>query len=294
MIDELITYLSPQLGKCKKVGSQLRFCCPDCDKGEKYNLEICCNPNSVHYKKFNCWGCPLKGNVRGLLSKYAIDNSWRNIDYFKFNKINDFIKEENKQQIILPNGLISFSLHQEAVNYLLKERNLERKILIERNVLYCYSEEESLFNHLIFPFYENKRLIGYSSQNLSTKKYRNHRDLNFIAYDEFINWNFPIIITEGIYDCYSVVNAIPTLGLELSKTLLNKVKEKKIILAFDNNYEISYEEKVKRAKQLYKYDAKIVDIFDLKEYKDLNDYKVRDADGLRNDLKNTFEKLNLI
>jgi hypothetical protein len=297
MIDEKIRlYLEPNLGQCKKGYGQIRFCCPICDKGRKFNLEICVNEKSHRYKLANCWGCSLKGNIRTLLKSYATDESWRQDPDFKINFEDSYSFEKNEKQaeVEFPDGTMPYFLKKEVKEYLTIERGISEKVLHERNIMYCFAKDDKLYNHIIFPFYSNGKLIGYTTQNFETKKYKNFMKLDFIAYDEFINWEYPIVLTEGIYDCLSVPNAIPLLGINLSKTLLKKLKDKKIILAVDNNTEVPMELKIKMINKIKEWSAEVTTIFDLGEYKDLNDFHQKDSVGLQQAMFILFQLLNFI
>lgn len=294
MIDEKIRiYLEPNLGQCKKTHGQLRFCCPVCDKGKKFNLEICINEKSPRYKLVNCWACSLKGNIKTLLKGYAIDESWKQDPELNTTSTVIFENDKNPVDITFPEGVMPYFLKKEVKEYLTLERGIPEKILKERNVLYCFSNDDKLYNHIIFPFYSNNKLIGYTTQNFDTKKYKNFMRLDFIAYDEFINWNYPVIITEGIYDSFSVPNAIPLLGINLSKSLLKKIKDKKVILALDNNDEVPIEKKIEIVNKIKEWSVELITIFDLEKHKDLNEYHQKDSVGLKQTMFTLFQLLNL-
>ncbi|MEO6303075.1 MAG: hypothetical protein ABIP51_07865 [Bacteroidia bacterium] len=283
-------YLVNKLGRSKYSSQGLKYCCPKgCDSSQtKFNLEINLSKSSKHYLKFNTWCCHYKGYLTRLFKDYADSDGWRNIkELFTSNSVS-FEKQEVTTSE-LPKS-IPYYLSTDVNSYLKDIRNLHDLILQERKVLFCYTESELLYNHIIFPYYENGILIGYSSQNFETKKYKNHRDLNFIPYKEFLNLNYPLIITEGIYDCFSVPNSIPMLGTSPSKELLKFGKDKKIILALDND--VSLELKKEIADAFYFYGAKLVAIFGLKDYKDLNEWRIKDKEGLKIELKIIFDLLN--
>jgi hypothetical protein len=284
-------YIGPKLGEGKYTAQGLKYCCPKdgCDSSQtKFNLEINLSKGTTKYLKFHCWACHYKGHLRFLFTDYAISESWRSISELKDVSYipQDKIEKLNEELPVT----IPYYLSDKVTEYLIKERQIHESILLERKVFYCYSEEDKYYNKIIFPFYENGHLIGFSSHDLKTKKYKNHRDLNFVPYKEFINPNYPIIITEGIYDCYSVPNAVPMLGTKPSKELLKFCKDKKVILALDND--IPIEEKKKISDMFYYYGAKLVSIFDLKQFKDLNEYRCKEREELKFELKTLFELLN--
>ena len=210
------------------------------------------------------------------MSNHSIVDDWKP---FVSKKHHSETIEEEVNEYKLPEATIPFYLSEEAKNYLLNERKLDDEVLIKHKVRYCYSKEDELYNHIIFPYYEDDRLIGFSSQNLTTKKYKNHRALNFIPYKEFINPYFPIIITEGIYDALSVINAIPLLGTKLNKEVLKFVRDKTIILAMDSDIK----DIQSMIDELYFYGAKEVYNFEF-SYKDLNEYRQQNLKQLKKGL----------
>lgn len=285
---EINGYLEEQLGRGKYTAQGIKYCCPKphCDPSQtKYNLEVNLFKHSKSFLFFNCWACHYKGHLSNLLKTYADSPNWRSIPELKQDYSNEYdvkIKEEVK----LP---LSFSFHlsEKIFDYLTKVRKIDENVLYDRKIKYCYPKSEKDYNSIIFPFYDREELIGYSSQSFLTKKYKNHRDLNFVPYKDFINKDFPIIITEGIYDALSVPNAIPLLGTNVSNEIYKFSKDKNIILALDKD--VLIEAKKKIAEKFYFYGAKSVIIFNF-EYKDLNEYWVMNKEGLKNDLKIIFDK----
>lgn len=289
--DILQKYLSPTLGSSKNSYSQLRFCCPLCDSGKKYNLEINCNSNSSKYLLYNCWSCGYSGYITQLLKDYAINPLWKSLPEFKGKQV--FNKTEKEQKIlVLPEGTTPYYHNIDVEKYLTIERKIKDEELIKRNIRFCFHPESKFYNSIIFPFYnEEKELIAFSSQDFKTKKYRNNGSLNFIPYKEFINPYFPIILTEGIYDALSVPNAIPLLGTNIYSSVLRYCQDKKIILALDNEEEVSMEYKKQLVKKIYTYGAKLITILNLYSYKDLNDFLLKDSEKLKFEIKILFELL---
>lgn len=282
-------YLDQQLGQSKFTNQGTKYCCPICDHGMKFNLEINLNPTSSKYLLYHCWSCHLKGHLKNLLKKYSETDSWKSHSELWEIKIYENIDLRLREEKKFPKKICSYFNSKSILDYLLNVRNLPENLLKNKNISYCYSEEEELFNKIIFPFFEDKENIGFSTQDFKTKKYCNYRGLNFVAYKEFINTNFPIIVTEGIYDSLSVPNAIPILGTTPSNELYKFSKDKKIILCLDN--EVPLEDKKTIADKFMMYDAHTVVIFDLKEYKDLNEYRVNDPINLQLEMKELFLKL---
>ena len=79
------------------------------------------------------------------------------------------------------------------------------------------------------------------------------------------------------------------LGTNPSNELYKFSKDKKIILCLDN--EVPLKEKEDISEKFQYYGAKTIVIFDLKQYKDLNDYRVKNQEELRLEMKSLFEFL---
>jgi hypothetical protein len=290
--DKIRRYIEPTLGKVKSRYFQLSVNCPKCDAGNKFNLEININPNSEKYLLYKCWACAYSGFIRSLLEEYAVDPSWKVLPEFKSSYQPDHQKKETPK-VLFPEHTIPYYLNKPVEQYLIEERKMNPMDLYERNVRYCFSPSDPFYNHILFPFYDHQgTLLSFCAQNFETKKYKNVGSLSFVAYEQFINPLFPIVITEGIYDAGSVVNAIPLRGTSINQSLYRYCQDKKIILALDNDKEVSVETKKQYIKKLYVYGAKIVVIFELGDYKDLNDFWCKDPVELKSRMKVMFELLN--
>jgi len=274
--DIALEFLMPNLGVPKFSYNQVRFNCPICDKGNKYNLEI-----NVDNLIFHCWSCHYKGHLKKLLISYAKNNAWEGISELKNTYQSNISKKvlENSN-LRLPNGLVPFYLNKDVENYLINERKIDKNTLIERKVSYVYLEDELLYDHIVFPFYDitGTILTGFSVQNFKTKKYKNFGKRNFVPYIQYINVNYPITLTEGIYDSLSSFNAIPLLGTDICTKILEFICGKNVILAVDN--EVTKSEKNKMIFQLKQYNANLIYMFIFDEYKDLNEFRQQDLSQL--------------
>jgi len=283
-------YLKDNLGKPKEHFHQLRFCCPKCDIGSKYNLEINCNKNSSKFLVSSCWSCRY-GGIKNILSEYAKNDSWKLLDEFKNNNNSKTLQIEDNinQSLSLPKNLISFHLIDDVLEYLTIERQIPESLLLERKVVYVFDKDDKLHDHIIFPFYQDSNLLGYCALNFTTRKYRNYGKLDYVPYKEFIDINYPIIITEGVFDSLSVVNAIPCLNTKPNKAILEFCSNKDIIFGFDSTIE---KEVLERNKQDFLYNGvRSILPFDLENYKDLNLLKVKDCNKLRDKLYLAFNTI---
>lgn len=270
-----LDYLMPNLGVPKFTYNQVKFNCPHCDRGNKYNLEI-----STETLIFNCWSCHYSGHLSKLLREYAKNDSWKLISEFRNSYKQKIVGNTKNSNLKLPDSLVPFYLNKDVEDYLVNVRKIDKNILKERKVSYVYSKEEYLYNHILFPFYDitGTILMGYSVQNFETKKYKNFGKQIFVPYIQFINTNLPICLTEGQYDCLSVPNAIPLLGTGIPKVILEFLTHKNVILAVDNTVEENYQKEI--IDSLKKYSVNFIYKFNTDEYKDLNEFKQKDEANL--------------
>lgn len=99
------------------------------------------------------------------------------------------------------------------------------------------------------------------------RKYMNPRCQrnNVIMFENLINWNFPLIITQGIFDAMTVnFNAIPLLGKIINDTLIQKILyyDADVCLSLDNDA-IAYQDKI--LAKLYSYGLQNLYYINLKD-----------------------------
>lgn len=271
-------YLSTRLGDYDRRGQQIRYDCPHCDEGNKKNLEI-----NLGRNMFNCWSCGYSGSIRKLLTNYAIDETWRNLLEFKIN----YEQVDTELKIInYPQNTIPVHLNVAVYDYLINVRKLDKAELKRRNVSYVFDQNETYFNHICFPFFEEGKLVGACLQNFETKKYRNLSKLDFIPYKEFINDKYPITVTEGNADAISSINAIPLLGTKINKAIEEYLSNKNVILAVDNTIDINHLTEIMNSL----ISVRQLSLFDLKEYEDMNDYAVKDINGFLEEYRKCYKE----
>ncbi len=254
-IAQYIRALKP-LGEYKLRGHQLQFDCPHCLKAGsspgKFNLEINTQSNI-----FNCWACRYSGHISKLIKEKGYKEY---IDLFSDKKIHDFNKEESLEYeriFSLPKYITNACNNEQAKQYLLSRGLIEEKIK-ERNIKYCYSGKFK--DCIIFPSYdEHEEVNCFVSHNLKTKKYTvNKKDTFFCFYETFIDKRSPVFLTEGVYDALSIPNAIPLLGVSISKELLTYLSNTTVVLAMDND--LNPRVKKQLYKQLYSVCKKVIQL----------------------------------
>lgn len=274
-------YLSPRLGELVYTHQGLKADCPVCDSGGKKNLEV-----NVSKNAFNCWSCHQSGTIRQLLDKYSNDTSWKALPEFRYVPAGEEAVVE--KELNYPKETVPFYLDQKTAEYLTVTRGISREELVRRKVSYVYSEGETYHNHVCFPFYEDGRLVGACLQDMRSKRYRNLGKLDFVPYGEFVDPMYPVVITEGVYDALSGTNAIPMLTTQINRKTLAFVAGRKVVLAVDNTVEEN--QYMSLMKQLEAADVMSLVLFDMKVYKDMNDYYREDRRAFLSELNSCFKK----
>lgn len=248
---KLINLLETVLGEYKHTSKgNISFRCPNNCHPTKLKLEINLDETSSHFQSYHCWICDgFRGKKLTTLFKKI------NTTPDKFNQLKLLLKStssykkpiDDKKEITLPKEFISLInprkdiIFKKALYYL-KKRKISKFDIIKYNIGYC---EYGLYkNMIIIPSYDSNGSLNYfvarSFDENSSIKYINpdvSRDI--ICLENFINWNVPIIICEGIFDAIAIKrNAIPLLGKNIQNNLMKKIinsSVKKIYIALDKD-----------------------------------------------------------
>jgi len=280
-------YLNSNLGDAIYTRQGLKYNCPKpgCDQGDKFNLEI-----NIDRNIFNCWACHYSGFIRVLMEDYANDNGWRALDCFRHQHaeaVEQAVEQEEKV-IALPQKMASFYLHKPAADYLIGERGMRKSDLVKRRVQYCYGEDEIYYNNIVFPFYEDGRLVGACLQDLKTKRYRNLGRLNFVPYKEFIDVDYPIVLGEGIYDVLPTGNGIPILNTEVNDQTVDFLRERRVVLGLDNTIDMDHF--ARQIDKLMNGGVGSLVILNLYQYKDMNEFYCKDKPAFLYELNKCFDE----
>jgi DNA primase len=251
------------------------FFCPFCNH-YKPKLQV-----NITSQFWHCWVCDSKGRRFYQLFKKL------NATPSQLKELSDIVgeffytdKKLDKEEVIsLPKEYISLwgdksssILKKHALSYLNK-RNISYGDIIKYQIGYC---DEGLYsNRIIIPSYdENMKLNYFIARDFysSYSKYKNPPvSKNIIVFDSLINWNEPIILCEGVFDAISIKrNAIPLLGKNIPRALLEKIINKnidKVYLALDAD---AISEIIKITEMFSKYNIDVV-IIKLKEDTDPSD-----------------------
>lgn len=250
--EQLVGLLTTILGDGKPTSrGNYAFYCKNC-KHHKPKLEISCIITQDNKNPFHCWACDIKGTtIKSLFKTLKVSSE-------KYEELNTILgtsykhsKEELKRelpQIELPKEFQPFInlqktniIGRHALTYLLKGRKISFEDIIKYNIGFC--ETGQYRNKIIIPSYSKDGKLDYfvarafddSSKKIDAPK----SDKNFIGFESTINWDLPIIITEGPFDAISAKrNAIPLFGKTIpqvlkEKLMLNRVKS--IYLSLDSD-----------------------------------------------------------
>lgn len=252
MYTKLINLLESQLGSCypPKQGQKpdAKFNCPLCHHYKKklyVNLEngwwhcwVCESKSKNPRKLLNLIDTPLsvktdilshwKGNNSTTTSELLFGDGIGKMDIntlfgdndTKEEKINIQLPPEFKPLYIYRKNDIGYN---KALYYATKKRKLTFKEIIRYNIGYCDSGK--FRDRLIIPSYDKDNKLNYFEaraifDNTNLKYMKPILSKNIIGLENHINWEFPIVLVEGIFDAVGVgTNAIPLLGKTISEKL---------------------------------------------------------------------------
>ena len=241
----LLGSLENILGKSyKKARENHAFHCPFCNH-RKPKLEINLATNEQGQNPWECWVCETKGRtIRSLLYQLKIPKNQASEILRYVPKGSDIeykgisIIELPKELKLLKEASSTSFLANKIKNYLY-ERGFTDYDFIKYSVGYCTSGEYG--GRIIIPSYSESNQLNYFIARTYENAYHKYKNpeisKDIIFFENFINWNQPIILCEGVFDAIAIKrNAIPILGKSLSKTLIKKIissNNKDIYVALD-------------------------------------------------------------
>jgi len=197
--------------------------------------------------------------------------------------LNEFVEGSKKieiveKQIQLPADFISFSAkkgvrYEQAREYLL-ERGLNDYEILFFKLGFC--ERGDYFNRIIIPSFNHRGELNFFISRSFDKnyyvKYKNPPFNKDIIFNELlINFDKPLVVTEGFFDGIKFENSICLLGSSLNKKS-NIFKflvsyPQKIYFALDPD---AYEKEIKIMKNLLAFDKEVYKV-DITGYKDVGE-----------------------
>ena len=274
-ITKLIQLLSKILGDGfpSKNNTELKFYCPICNH-RKQKLEVCIDPTSSDFQKWNCWVCGQTKKTRGnrlidLFNKLNVHPELKK----ELNLILDSISPRKKEKIKSTNNINLFDSAEKKIEHLIQLPDeylplwtessrinkaspeyknalhyLKKRKVSDLDILRYkigYAETGKYGGMIIIPNYNSfNQLDFFTARSYYDDVLLKHKNAdidknNIIGFENQINWKLPITLVEGPFDAITVKrNVIPLYGKNiLSKLKLKIVNEnvKDIYLALDDD-----------------------------------------------------------
>ncbi len=225
-------------------GDEVEYNCPHCDnRRNKFNMAV---NTDLHI--FHCWACGYKGKIDRLLRDYGNERQNKEWDGIRAGYVPTDNEDTDEAQLFLT-GFRSLkvkwsdSLTSKAAIRYLRERGIGSDLIDKWDI--CYAEDGKYMDRIIIP---SKTVDGkleyfvardiFDTQKL---KYKNpsSRKEDVIFGEKFVDFDKPVVITEGAFDAMVLYNAVPLLGskIEGHTKLLKKIFKHRtpIILGFDDD-----------------------------------------------------------
>jgi len=286
------------LGTHKKYRQELLFNCPHCDmdkdfdiRGEGYNL--CVNLEWYSDKAdatipvWKCWVCDDSGSIQKLINKYGTTEHKEAFKMLSSDKFDTIPQPVTPQTIKLPKEFRSdFNasvIGLDALKYL-RSRSIDGRNIRKWGIGYC--EEGRYANRIIIPSFCNhptepdyfvaRRIYdeGIAREQIRTPYY-NMKYLNppcskssIIFGEGYVDWSFPVILVEGVFDALSLYNSIALLGKKIPDVLIKKLMATNatVVVALDND--VKTDHKLRSYKKLIDYGIKVYEASS--EHKDIS------------------------
>ena len=238
MSQRLISLLDSVLGSGHTTsGNNRAYHCPFCNH-RKRKLEVDTETNSKGENQYNCWVCGTKGKrLTSLFKRLNVgqDKTTQLHNLVNINKTPSGFLRETKQTnnfVQLPKEfkpLWVFNKSPEYRNaffYVTKKRGLNANDIMKYKIGYCDSGDYR--GNIVIPSYDvNGMLNFFTTRSYYETEFGKHKNpdvsKDVIGFELFINWNHPVILTEGGFDAVTIKrNVIPLFG----KIVLDKLKLK--------------------------------------------------------------------
>jgi len=285
-----LQFLSSILGKYKRSGNRGNyvFTCPKC-KREKFYYDIKDN-------RYNCYTCDLRGNSLYSFVKKICPERLSEVTTYKKSLTNygddeyGFEEDEQTNIVELPpdnikvvdviNGSRNIPGAEAVINYL-KQRGITERLISKYDIRFYKVNGDT---RVIVPSYNSKNELNYYVTRTIMDGYMKYKNppinkSDLIPFENTINWDYAVILTEGVFDSIKIShNSIPLLGCTINETwiLFKKLLHLKnrIYLCLDND-KAGIEGTLKIA-ELFLNHGKTVFYIDISPYKDVGGMKKRE------------------
>lgn len=286
-------------------GKEIAFFCPKCNPPH-HKPKLFVNRDTFQY---HCFVCGFRGNGNKSLAR----SMGKNIKYGKSNSEDSIVDEvrkifsnknnHSKIKADWPSGLVSiFSAPayqvRPAIDYLNK-RDINKNDILRLRLMYGFGFDSnfSLRGRIVFPSFDKDGdpnfFVGRATWPEPEKSefYMKYKQgpydispKNIIFNELNIDWNYPIVLTEGPFDAARIFNSVPLLGKSVHPKweLFKKIVQKNqpIILCLDSD-----------AAEEQKRIAKLFDFYGVSDIKMVQLPKGEDAGSVkRTDLKDYLHK----
>ena len=235
---KLLSLLDELLGTHKKSSNvEYAWPCPFCSSS-KEKLAV-----NIAKGVWHCWVCGTSGKkITSLVKKLdctsqqlqEIANLSNDVEYVHIENTADTVPLRLPEEYKLLSVPSSSKIYKECIRYL-RKRGITLQDILKHRIGYC--EDGEYKNRIIVPSYDaNNKLnyfvsrIIYDTEYNKAFKYKNPKvSKNVIVFENFINWNYPLVFVEGVFDAFSIKrNVIPLLGKFIPSVLQEKMIEKKV------------------------------------------------------------------
>jgi len=222
---------------------------------DKFNLEY----NSKK-KAFKCWKCEPKysGYVHKLVWDYGTKEDYRKLNVVFPKEKSRTFKDKVKRvrvdhQLItcnLPEGYMPLGkkrntkLYELAWEYLVHTRKVNPSFIDKYQIGYTETGDRK-FRIIIpsknalgrFNYYEARSYMKDPKIPYIKPPGDEVKKNDIIFNENFINWDLPIYIVEGVFDMFRIPNSIPILGKEISELLVEQLLKYNctVILCLDDD-----------------------------------------------------------
>lgn len=229
----LIGALENVLGKSKPTArGNISVHCPFCGhRKPKLEIKVVDSPDGSN--PWACWVCGTKGRTIRSLLKHLNLTRVEADNILQYVKKGEEQKETAKKAIRLPEEFESLelaphsSVYANRVRKYLYARGLTDIDFVRYGIGYCMTGKYA--DRVIIPSYDENNILNYFvARSLNSGAYLKYLnpDVNkdCIIWENFINWDEPLILCEGVFDAMALKrNCTCLLGQNISPALMKKI-----------------------------------------------------------------------